>query len=152
MTIADHSAGPATINPPPGLPRVLPHLIYDDVDAAVAWLTRVFGFAERARWRHTGADGVIQRTQMQVLDSVITLGRPSVHGGSPRRGVSSMLYVYVDDVDQHHRCAVEAGATVVAGPATRPWGDRVYQTGDPEGHQWTFATHVDDADTCDHHG
>jgi hypothetical protein len=39
---------------------------------------------------------MIGRTQMAVKDGVITLGLPSVHGESPRHGVSAMLYVYVD--------------------------------------------------------
>jgi hypothetical protein len=40
---------------------------------------------------------------MEVADSLFTMGQPSIHGDSPRRGVSSMLYVYVDDVDQHYQ-------------------------------------------------
>ena len=28
----------------------------------------------------------------------------------------------------------------------RPWGDRLYQVADPEGHQWTFAQHVRDVE------
>jgi uncharacterized glyoxalase superfamily protein PhnB len=132
------------------LPRILPHLIYDDVGAAVDWLTRVFGFSERTFVRHTLPDGRIGRTQMQVEDSVITLGLPSVHGESPRRGVSSMLYVYVDDVDQHHRRAQAAGAAIVVELATRPWGDRCYQTADLQGHHWTFARHVADVAACEH--
>ena len=130
------------------LPRILPHLIYDDVGAAVEWLARTFAFRERTFARHTMPDGRIGRTQMQVEDSVITLGLPSVHGDSPRRGVSSMLYVYVDDVDAHHRRAAAAGATIVLELATQPWGDRRYQTADLEGHQWTFAQHVEEVEPC----
>ena len=61
-------------NPPDGLPRVVAHLIYADVDAAVEWLYRVFGFEERVFARHLGEDGRIGRTQLQVEDSVITVG------------------------------------------------------------------------------
>jgi len=80
-------------NPPDEFPRVLVHLIYDDVDAAVGWMTEVCGFTERRRARHVEAGGGIGRTQMQVLDSVITVGRPSVHGASPLAGVSSMTLI-----------------------------------------------------------
>ena len=125
--------------PPHGFPRILPHLVYDDVTAAVAWLTAAFGFSERVAVRHTEPDGSISRTQMDVLDSVITLGLPSIHGDSPRRGVSSMLYVYVADVDGHVERARAAGATIVSEPEDMPWGDRRYQASDPEGHHWTFA-------------
>ena len=133
-------------NPPDGYPRILPHLIYDDVGAAVAWLSATFGFSERAGVRHAHADGTVSRTQMDVADSVITLGEPGVHGVSPRLGVSGMLYVYVDDVDAHYRQAVAGGAMVVMPLEDRPWGDRLYQVRDPQGHQWTFAQHVADVD------
>jgi uncharacterized glyoxalase superfamily protein PhnB len=129
-------------NPPEGIPRILPHLIYLDVIGAVETLTELFGFHERTWARHTAADGTVGRTQMQVADSVITLGQPSVHGDSPDRGVSAMLYIYVDDVDEHFRHACSAGAEIVTALETMPWGDRRYQARDPEGHQWTFAQHV----------
>jgi PhnB protein len=128
--------------PPAGLPRVLPHLVYDDVDAAVAWLTRAFGFSERTEYRHTEADGGTSRTQLDVVDSVVTVGLPSVHGDSPSAGVSSMLYVYVDGVDEHYARARAAGAAIVIALDDAPWGDRRYQATDPQGHQWTFATPV----------
>jgi len=85
---------------------------------------------------------------MEVADSLITLGRPSVHGDSPCRGVSSMLYVYIDDVERHWEQATSAGATIVVEPHTHA-GDRRYQVADPEGHQWTFAQHQRDAGSWD---
>jgi uncharacterized glyoxalase superfamily protein PhnB len=133
------------------LPRILPHLIYDDVAAALAWLTRAFGFRERTSARHTLPDGSIGRAQMEVADSLITVGVPSIHGDSPRRGVSSMLYIYVDDVDVHCQRARATGATIVMELRDQPWGDRLYQTADPEGHQWTFAQHIRDVEPDDPH-
>ena len=138
-------------NPPIGMPRVLPHLAYEDVALAVEWLERAFGFRERTFVRHTRPDGRVGRTQMDLVDSVITLGEPSVHAGSPRQGVSSMLYVYVDDVDGHYAQALAAGATIVLELADRPWGDRTYQSADPEGHQWIFAQHVRDVELDEEH-
>lgn len=139
-------------NPPAGFPRILPHLSYDDVGAAIAWLTEAFGFSERSAARHTAADGTVERTQMQVGDSMITMGRPSIHADSPADGVSSMLYVYVDDVDAHYARARSAGAKIAIELTDRPWGDRLYQTSDPEGHRWVFAQHLRDVepDVCEH--
>jgi uncharacterized glyoxalase superfamily protein PhnB len=138
-------------NPPQGMPRILPHVIYDDVGAAIEWLTRVFGFRERTWVRHTAADGVIGRTQMDVVDAVITLGQPSVHGGSPQNGVSMMLYVYVDNVAEHCERTRAAGARIVVELADRPWGDRTYQVMDLEGHPWTFAEHVEEVESIQSH-
>jgi uncharacterized glyoxalase superfamily protein PhnB len=134
-----------------GMPRVLAHLAYEDVAAAVVWLERAFGFRERTFVRHTRPDGRVGRTQMDVLDSVITLGEPSVHAGSPRQGASSMLYVYVDDVDDHYARARAAGTAIVLELADRPWGDRTYQATDLEGHPWIFAQHLRDVELDDEH-
>lgn len=54
-----------------------------------------------------------------------------------------MLYVYVDDVEGHYQRAKARGATIVTEPQTHA-GDRRYQVADLEGHQWTFAQHLDD--------
>ena len=140
----------AVANPPKGSPRIVPHLIYDDPRVAIEWLTRVFGFQERRAARHTSPDGLIERSQMEVGDSLVTLGLPSIHGGSPGADVSTMLYVYVDDVDKHYQEAEAAGASIVLQLANQPWGDRCYQVADLEGHQWTFAQHLQDValDIC----
>ncbi len=140
----------AVANPPKGLPRIVPHLIYDDPGVAIEWLTRVFGFRERRAARHTSSDGIVERSQMEVSDSLVTLGLPSVHGGRPGRDVSTMLYVYVDNVEKHYQQSGTAGANIVLELADQPWGDRCYQVADLEGHQWTFAQHVQDValDVC----
>jgi len=142
----------AVPNPPKGWPRIVPHLIYDHPGAAIGWLTRVFGFEERIAARHTTSDGIIGRTQMDVAGSIVTLGPPSIHGGSPASDASTMLYVYVDDVDEHYRHVVAESAHIVTELDDRPWGDRMYQVSDCEGHQWTFAQHVEDVplDDCTH--
>ena len=45
-------------NPPVNTPRITPYLLYEDVAAALDWLTKAFGFSEKcgfraraARWR-----------------------------------------------------------------------------------------------------
>jgi PhnB protein len=124
-------------------PRVIPHIIYDDVAGAIDWLQRAFGFQEREAGRVLDDNGAIGHAEMQVgalpAHGLIMLGPPSVHGDSPRRGVSAMCHVYVADVDRHFATAVAAGATIAVELADQPWGDRRYQATDPEGHQWHFA-------------
>src|SRR5207244_7614313 len=116
---------------------------------AAEWLSTTFGFQERTAFRHITPDGSVGRVQLEVADSLITIGTPSIHGSSPRAGVSSMLYVYVDDVDAHYQHARAAGATILMELRDQPWGDRLYQATDPEGHQWTFAQHIRDVDPQD---
>ena len=132
-------------NPAPGMPRVTPYLFYEDVGAAVDWLARAFDFRERVRM--PGPDGTVMHAEMQVVDSVVMMGRPGEDYVSPARGggrVHQLQYVYVDDVDAHCRHASEAGATIVSAPQDQFYGDRTYTATDLGGQQWTFAQHVRD--------
>jgi uncharacterized glyoxalase superfamily protein PhnB len=128
---------------PKDMPQLVPHLIYDDVAGAIAWLERAFGFIERKEFRQTGAEGRIEHAALQLgsapSDPIVMLGPPSAHGGSPRTGVSMSLYVYVAQIDRHYGRALEAGAKIALPLRKEPWGDRRYQVTDPEGHQWQFA-------------
>ncbi len=131
-------------NLPPGWPRITPHLIYEDVARATDWLCRAFGFTECMSARHSAADGSVERARLRVDDSVLTLGLPSIHGQNPTYGVSTMLKIYVADVDAHYVRAKSAGAVIVLGLTDESWGDRRYQATDPEGHQWLVAQHMRD--------
>ena len=44
----------------------------------------------------------------------------------------------VEDVDAHHRHAVEEGAEVIYPPTNQPYGYREYSARDPEGGLWSF--------------
>ena len=50
--------------------------------------------------------------------------------------------VHVDDVDEHCVHAEGAGATILRGPETQPYG-RMYVAEDLEGHRWMFLQPVD---------
>jgi PhnB protein len=64
---------------------------------------------------------------------------PKTLGGSP-----VALFVYVEDVDDVFKRAVEAGANVVQPPEDHFYGDRVAMFDDPFGHRWNVATHTED--------
>ena len=134
-------------NPPAGTPRISPYLLYEDATAAVAWLSRAFGFVSDARTTMRDGEGHVRHAELRYQEGVVMLGHPGPDYRSPRStGHSTVnVYVYVDDVDAHYRQAVEAGATVVEEPTDTPYGDRRYGAEDPEGHRWYFATHVRDA-------
>lgn len=136
-------------NPPQDMPRITPHLFYDDVAAAIDWLVKAFGFDIRLRM--TDKNGAVVHGEVELEDSLIMLGlaaeveaweSPRTLGGR----VSQRLYVFVDDVDAHFERAVGAGAKIIREPADQFWGDRVYECIDPEGHRWKFAQHLWDVD------
>jgi uncharacterized glyoxalase superfamily protein PhnB len=129
---------------------VIPTLIYDDVPAAVEWLCRVFGFRVRlvAGTTHAqlacGQGGGVMlgsaRVDRDGGDTVRTFEPP---GDGP---IALSILVAVDDVDEHYRKAIAAGARIEAPPSTYPYGERQYAARDLAGHRWTFSQSVDDVD------
>src|ERR1700733_5830409 len=99
---------------------VLPVLAYDDVRAAVEYLTQVFGFAERVQIGD-------HRAQLSVGGGAAVIVADATHGRrSPAAadGVAQSVMVRVDDVDAHYRAAVAAGAPVPSEPADSAYGGR----------------------------
>jgi PhnB protein len=117
--------------------------VYQDVAGALDWLSSAFGFSGRLRF--AGPDGRASHAEMEIDDGVIMLGGPGKDYRNPKRpgGVTQLVHVYVDDVDDHFERAKEAGATIVNEPEDQSYGDR-YIAEDLEGHRRTFSQHVRD--------
>lgn len=131
-------------NPPEGFPRITPYLLYEDCEAALDFLSKAFGFTEDMRI--PGADGKVGHAEMRLADGVIMMGRPGPDYQNPSRHghVNATIYVYVDDVDKHYEQAKVEGAKILMEPQDQFYGDRNYTAEDPQGHQWSFATHTRD--------
>jgi uncharacterized glyoxalase superfamily protein PhnB len=123
---------------------VIPYLLYEDVDGALDFLSRAFGFEEVLRY--TGAAGYVNHAEMRIGDGgVIFLGDPGDQYRNPKKlGQETVgLYVYVDeDVDALCGQAREAGAEILEEPADQEYGDRRFIARDLEGHHWFFARRV----------
>jgi uncharacterized glyoxalase superfamily protein PhnB len=118
---------------------VTPVLSYPDVMEAVAWLARVFGFAEHVRIGD-------HRSQLGLGDGALIVA-DATHGRRPpddSLGVTHSVLVRVDDVDSHHVQAQSAGATIVSPPTDTAYGERQYSATDPAGHHWTFTQSIAD--------
>jgi PhnB protein len=131
---------------PDRYPRVTPHLSVAGAAEAMGFYASVFGATERMRMEAPG--GAIAHAEIQIGDSVLMIGdempsgsdpSPTTLGGSP-----VALFVYVEDVDDVYRRALEAGARSVQGPEDHFYGDRVAMFDDPFGHRWNVATHIED--------
>jgi uncharacterized glyoxalase superfamily protein PhnB len=118
---------------------ITPYLLYEDVDAALDFLARAFGFREALRY--TAEGGYVSHAEMRLGDGTIYLGDPGDGYRNPRRlgGVTVHVNALVDDVDAHCERARAAGAEIVEEPADQPYGERRYGAVDPEGHQWWFS-------------
>lgn len=121
---------------------IVPILVYEDVNQALDWLCRAFGFVERLRAEH---NGVISHAQLSVAEGAIMIGRQ----GGPYRApngneVTAYVHVAVDDVDRHFEHAKTCGAVIVTPLSNMPFGVRQYTAKDPGGHWWTFSQNIVD--------
>lgn len=119
---------------------ITPYLYYEDVAAALDWLSRAFGFREREK-ETMRSEGKVVHAAMQLGDGVIMVGCPGSDYKCPKRlgQATQNLYVYVEDVQRHFENARSAGATILSGVEDTFYGDRRYGAADPEGHHWYFA-------------
>ena len=131
---------------PEGYHSVTPALAIDGAADAIDFYKRAFGARERGRM--PGPDGKIAHAELEIGDSVVMLSDPfpqsTVRPPAELGGTSVSIFVYVEDVDALFRQAVEAGATVTMELEDQFWGDRFGSVTDPYGHNWSFATHVED--------
>lgn len=118
---------------------VTPYLLYEDGVAAIDFLTRAFGFREVNR--ATGAAGGLHAELAAGSDGArVYLGQPPAgYRNHAAVGITSEVYVLVDDVDAHYARAVAAGASIIEEPNDLPFGHRRYGCRDPQGHEWFFA-------------
>jgi uncharacterized glyoxalase superfamily protein PhnB len=122
---------------------ITPYLYYEDVDAALAFLQRAFGFrvfGEKMR----APNGRTVHAAMKIGRDVVMMGRPQGEYRNPKRlgAATQCVYVNVKNVDKHYEHAKKEGAVVINDLATTPFGSRRYGAEDPEGHQWYFAQRV----------
>jgi PhnB protein len=126
-------------------------LAYEDGLAAMDWLARAFGFRETMRM--LTKDGRLSQGEMEAGDGgVIMLANPTPDYQSPKHHretceaaaawskvpyIIDGVLVYVGDVDAHFRQAEAAGALILSGVETTPFGKR-YRAEDLEGHRWMF--------------
>ncbi len=122
----------------PGMGRIVPYLLYEDVGGALEFLAAAFGFREELR--SLDPAGIVTHAEMRYGHDAIMMGAPGRGFEGPHRHgvVCQEVLVFVDDVDAHCARAAAAGATILDAPADQPYGDRRYRASDPEGHRWNF--------------
>jgi PhnB protein len=98
--------------------------------------------------RFPGPDGMIGHAEIAIGKAIIMLADevPAMDARSPETigGTSASFLIYVPDVDAVFRQALKAGAKELRPVEDKFYGDRSGMLMDPFGHQWAFATHVED--------
>jgi PhnB protein len=131
---------------PEGYHSVTPYLAVDDAAQAIEYYKKAFGAKERMRMH--APDGKIGHAELEIGDALVMLSDPFPHASTrpPKElgGTSASVFMYVEDVDDVVKQAVNEGATLTMEVADQFWGDRFGTVTDPFGHVWSIATHVED--------
>jgi PhnB protein len=131
---------------PEGYHTITPFLSLDDASGAIEFYKKAFGATERLRMPMP--DGKIAHAELQIGDSVVMLSDmfEQSQGKTPKQagGTTVGLFMYVEDVDEVFKQAIDAGATGTEEPQDMFWGDRFGRVIDPFGHEWQIATHKED--------
>jgi uncharacterized glyoxalase superfamily protein PhnB len=123
---------------------ILPHIAYQNVAAALAWLTSVFGFSEH--YRYGGEGEQVQGAQLHLGDAWVMVNNTRPGRGSPAQlgSATQSLTIFVEDVDAHYERAKSVGAKIVEDLHETEYGERQYGVEDLEGHHWLFSRHARD--------
>ena len=131
---------------PEGYNAITPSLAFKGTDAAINWYQNVFGAKEKMRM--DGPDKKIMHAELTIGDSLIFLAEenPQTKTRTPKdtNGNSISLYLFLPDVDDTIKKAVQNGAELVMPAQDMFYGDRVGCINDPFGYTWVVATHVKD--------
>jgi len=126
---------------------VTPIFVFKDARKAIEFYKQAFGAEERLAMPGPDGKGVMH-AELRIGNSIIMMGEENpqqrcksaeTSGGSP---VS--FYLYIENVDEAFRKAIDAGAEVRMPVQDMFWGDRVGTVQDPFGYSWMLATHTKD--------
>jgi len=131
----------------PAKGNIIPGMRYHDAPAAVEWLCKAFGFSPHLVVPDDG--GGIAHAQLTLGNGMIMLGSvrpPEENDGlvkTPGEADTNTQapYIVIEQIDDHYRQAVAAGAEIVYEIADQDYGGRLYTARDPEGYLWNFGSY-----------
>lgn len=117
-----------------GFHSVIPYLTVQQPAELIDFVKHSFGAIEH--FRTTGSAGGMH-AEIEIGDSVVMIG-----GAEHIEPRPAAIHLYVPDVDDAHRRALEAGAKALFPLADQPYGERSGGVEDPHGNRWYIATTV----------
>jgi len=124
---------------PDGFHTITPYLIVDGAAKIIDFAQKAFD----AKLDHEATkrpDGSIMHASLRIGDSMLMISDASEHA----KATTTMLYLYVGDVDATYQKALKAGGTSVMEPADQFYGDRSGGVKDVAGNQWWLGKHIED--------
>jgi len=130
---------------PDGYHSITPSLTCRNAAQAIEFYKKAFGAQEIMRM--PAPDGKIGHAELKIGDSLIMLNDefPGMCAAPDAKAKpSNTLFLYVANVDDTFKRAIDAGAKSVMPVQDMFWGDRYGTITDPAGHHWGLATHKED--------
>lgn len=125
---------------PEGFSTVTPYLVSDNAAGLIEFIEQAFN--GKVNFKMMGDDNRIMHAAVAIGNSTIMLS-DTMEGMSAQ---TAMLYLYLDNVDEVYKKALNAKATSIREPKDEFYGDRTGAVKDPTGNTWWIATHVEDVD------
>lgn len=123
----------------PGFHTVTPYLMVRELQPMIEFLQSAFGAT--VHYQAIGGAGGTH-TEMRIGDSMIMLA--GGEGGQVREPMPTMIFLYLERVDETYHAAIQAGATSLMEPTDGAFGEpRGAGVQDHSGNQWYFANWVD---------
>jgi len=118
-----------------GFHTVTPYLQVPQAAELIDFITQVFGGQETFRGG-PGSEGGMH-CEMRVGESMLMIGGGPAWRGTPK---PTAIHLYVPNVDDVYKRALEAGAAILNPLTEQPYGDREGCVEDPFGNHWYIAT------------
>lgn len=122
---------------PDSYSTVSPYLIVDGASGTIDFLKNVFGAVELRRFPDDS--GRLMHAEVRIEDTVVMIA-DGIENWPP---VPSHVHVYVADVDETYRRALEAGAESVQEPVKKEDADKRGGIKDAGGTTWWIATKME---------
>ncbi|WP_312015089.1 VOC family protein [Bradyrhizobium lablabi] len=124
---------------PDGYHTITPYIVVDDAERIIRFMKDAFG-AQPVFEPMMRPDGKVMHAEFKIGTSIVMIADSSERA----KATSTMLYLYVPNVDAVYQMALKAGATSVMEPMDQFYGDRSGGVKDPAGNHWHIGTHIED--------
>ncbi|PZF71722.1 VOC family protein [Taibaiella soli] len=121
------------LNIPPNNQVVMPYLILHDAAGFLAFTEAILG--ARLLIKHMRTETIIQHAEIIIGDSTIMFAEATQDYPPQPAG----LFIYVTNVDETYKKALDAGAKSISQPADQEYG-RSCGVIDPSGNTWWITT------------
>lgn len=118
------------MNIPEGYNRVMPYLIIKSAEGFLEFAKNVFGATEKMK--------VMREDGETVMHAEVFIGESTIMFANSTDDfpvMNSNMFIYVNNVDETHQKALDAGAANIMAPSNRDYG-RSSGITDPYGNTW----------------